>query len=343
MAAPVEQRQRVLELLARDPEIDIIITAVNDADSPFTAAFVDDLVAFRRIHDAPVVLIWATPRPNPVLMQALVEAGIPVFRSTGGCMRAWRQFCAYQDARPGFRDRTVAPPKQVIELPTGPVRVLSTADTDSLLAAFDVPLARSQVVAEPSEAAEVAAALGFPVVMKIASADFPHKSDVGLVRLGIAEPRQAADAFVELIAQAARVDQSARVDGVLIQQQLAGTELIVGLTQDATLGPAVMVGLGGIFTEALSDVAVRPLPIDRTDVEEMIRSLRGFAILTGARGRSPANLERLYDLVLSVGALAQSCGDRLRELDLNPVVVTDEYAIAVDVLVIAGSTVEQPT
>ena len=113
--------------------------------------------------------------------------------------------------------------------------------------------------------------------------------------------------------------------------------MIVGITHDSQLGAAVMVGTGGIFAEVLRDVAVRPLPLDEHDAREMIDSLRGAALLRGARGRAPADIEALVQVIVSVARLATACGDRLAELDLNPVIVSATGAVAVDSLVVAGA------
>ena len=117
---------------------------------------------------------------------------------------------------------------------------------------------------------------------------------------------------------------------------IGGTEMIVGVTRDPTLGPAVMVGTGGVFTEVLADTSVRPLPLDEADANEMIRSLKGFPLLDGARGRPPADVDALVQVVMATATLATALGDRLTELDLNPVVVLDrgKGAIVVDHLMI---------
>ncbi len=144
--------------------------------------------------------------------------------------------------------------------------------------------------------------------------------------------------FDALTARAREVDASAKVDGVLVQQMAAeGTEMIVGITHDSQLGAAVMVGTGGIFAEVLRDVAVRPLPLDEQDAREMIDSLRGVALLRGARGRAPADIDALVQVILAVARLAEACGDRLAELDLNPVIVSASGALAVDSLVVTAA------
>jgi acetyltransferase len=177
--------------------------------------------------------------------------------------------------------------------------------------------------------------MGFPVVMKIASPDFPHKSDAGLVRLSVGSAGEAKAVYRELVERATKAKRRARIEGVEVQQQIDdGTEMIVGMTRDPVFGPAVLVGTGGVFAEILADVAVRPLPIDRRDAEDMVRSLRGYPLLRGARGRASGDVKALVDVVMAVARLAAACGDRLAELDLNPVVVRPRGALAVDALVV---------
>jgi acyl-CoA synthetase (NDP forming) len=146
--------------------------------------------------------------------------------------------------------------------------------------------------------------------------------------------------YRELTERAAALVPTPRVEGVQVQQQLSGgSEMIVGLSRDPVFGPVLLVGTGGVFAEVFRDVAVRPLPVDRRDVEEMVASLRGSALLAGARGRPRADTKALVDVALSVAKLATACGDRLAELDLNPVVVRErgKGAVAVDSLVIVES------
>jgi acyl-CoA synthetase (NDP forming) len=207
-----------------------------------------------------------------------------------------------------------------------------------LLESFGVPLAGEGLAHSAAEAGRLAKSIGFPVVMKIASPDFPHKSDAGLVRLDVQTAGQAAGAYTELVTRATKVNRKARIEGVQIQEQIqGGVEMIVGVTHDPVYGPAVLVGTGGVFAEVLSDATVRPLPLDRRDAEDMVKSLRGYALLSGARGQAKADIKALVDLILSVARLAAACGDRLAELDLNPVVVRPRGAVAVDSLVVVGS------
>ncbi|HXW31813.1 MAG TPA: acetate--CoA ligase family protein, partial [Acidimicrobiales bacterium] len=170
----------------------------------------------------------------------------------------------------------------------------------------------------------------------IASPDFPHRSDHGLVRLGVADARTARAVFEELLVAATEAKPEARIEGVLVQEQVAGAvaEMIIGVSRDPVLGPAVLLGTGGVLAELLDDVAVCPLPLDRADVADMLDSLRGRALLSGWRGRPGADRKALLDAVMAVARLASACGEDLVELDLNPVVVRSSGVLCVDSLVV---------
>ena len=206
-----------------------------------------------------------------------------------------------------------------------------------MLRSFGLPLVATQIAASADDARRAAAATGLPVAVKIVSADFPHKSDAGLVVLHVDTLDGVEQAAQSVLDRARAAAPDAAIDGVEVQQMVVGgTEMIVGVTRDPTLGPAVMVGTGGVFAEVLADTAVRPLPLDEADAYEMIRSLQGFALLDGARGRPPADVDALVQVVMSTASLASALGDRLAELDLNPVVVLDRGhgAVIVDHLMI---------
>jgi acyl-CoA synthetase (NDP forming) len=215
--------------------------------------------------------------------------------------------------------------------------VLDADNTRVLLDAHKVPLVSETTVQSAAAAVAVANELSFPVVMKLASPDFPHKSDAGLVRLGVEDSDAAKAAYVSLVDRGRKLDPTAQIDGVLVQEMITdGVEMIVGITRDEVLGHAVMVGMGGIFTEVYADTAVRPLPVDEQDVWDMLHELRGFPLLDGARGRPKLDSRAFVRTVLAVAKLAGGLGDRLVELDLNPVLVRTKGAVAVDALVVLG-------
>jgi acyl-CoA synthetase (NDP forming) len=222
-----------------------------------------------------------------------------MFRSFRNCFQAIRAWEDYQQRRKTWRVRAPAAlglPAGARSALDGQSGVLSPERGNELLRAFDLPLVRDALVQSAAQAARAARKIGFPVAMKLASPDFPHKTDLGLVELGVASAADAKKVYEALVRRARRANRKARIDGVQIQQMAGeGIELLVllvGVTRDPILGPAVTVGMGGVFTEILADVAVRPLPLDRRDAREMLAGLRGAKLLRGARGKPASTCAR---------------------------------------------------
>ena len=200
-----------------------------------------------------------------------------------------------------------------------------------LLAGFGVKVPRSVTVPNAGAAA-AAAGLTPPLAVKVMSPDILHKSDAGGVKIGLQnahEVGQAIDAMATLPAI-----KAARIDGYLIEEMApAGQEIVVGSVRDPDFGPMVMVGLGGIFVEVLADVAFRICPITRLDAEEMLAELKGAAILEGARGRKPVSRDAIVDVLLKIGSddgLLMRHADDFAEADINPLIVSESGAVAVD-------------
>jgi acyl-CoA synthetase (NDP forming) len=341
LSAPAEDRRRVFELIADDDGVDIVVVGITGALGRLTDRFAQDVAEFADSLSKPIVVTWNSFKTDEKGFGVLVESGLPMFRSFRGCFGALASFARHEKARRHFRVRRPFSTRlgeeasSALSEASGPARPLDNEMSRRLLEAFGVPLVGEGIANSATEAARVAERLGFPVVMKVASADIPHRSDSGLVALGVSSPARARAVFAELVARAAEVSPRATLEGVQVQEQLGGgTEMIVGVVRDPVLGPAVMVGTGGVFAEVLGDTAVCPLPLDRRDAAEMLGSLKGYALLHGARGRKRAKLKDLEDLVLSVARLAAACGERLVELDLNPVIVDDRGARCVDWLVV---------
>ena len=213
-----------------------------------------------------------------------------------------------------------------------------------LLAALGIPVVAERLAHSGAETADAAAALGFPVALKIASADIPHKTEIGGVLLNVATRAAAADGYQTLIDRAKQAKPDAAIDGVLVSPMLAGgVETILGIHRDAVVGPVVMFGIGGIFAEIYRDVAFLSPPFDRDDALRMIRSIRGWPMLAGARGRPRADVAALADALVRLGAYAAQYGDDIESLDINPFVVRPEGegALALDAWLIARGTSSQ--
>ena len=332
---PAEIRRQVIRDICDDPAVGYTVIGITGAVATMTDPLGDDILALGDEVNKPIIATWNSFKVDELGFDRLVESGIPLFRSFRGCFAALAAYHRYQRHRAAFRVRPSLPfaiaPQAEAALQKSP------PDTGSVLRAFGLPLAAGELVETAGEARRAAEAIGLPVAVKISSADFPHKSDAGLVELGVDSLERVEQAAKAVLDKAREARPDAVIDGIEIQQMVeGGTEMIVGVTRDPTLGPAVVVGTGGVFTEILADSAVRPLPVDEEDAYEMIRSLKGFALLDGARGRPLADVDALAQVIMATATLATALGDRLVELDLNPVVVLDrgQGAVVVDHLMI---------
>jgi len=208
----------------------------------------------------------------------------------------------------------------------------------ALLAEFGVAVPQSAMVAGADEVGQKTKSLKFPVVVKVMSPDILHKSDAGGVKVGLQSAAEVESAIRAMMQQPAIA--AARIDGFLVEEMAPpGQEMVIGGLRDPQFGPLVMVGLGGIFVEILKDVSFRLCPNARIDAEEMLTELKGAAILKGARGTKPASLEAIIDVLLKIGGenglLMQHAGD-ISEADINPLIVSDTAAVAVDARFILG-------
>ena len=207
---------------------------------------------------------------------------------------------------------------------------LTEMEALDLLRAYGVPAAESRLVAAGDDLTAAARELGFPLAMKLVSADVSHKTDVGGVRLGIATEAGLLRAREELARDVRERAANAAIDGVLLQRMVSGgRETIAGITRRAEFGPLIMFGLGGIFVEAIQDVVFRIAPVDAAEALEMVTSIRGTRVLTGLRGAPPCDLEAIATVLRRIGQLALDF-PQIRELDVNPLMAMEHGVIAVD-------------
>jgi acyl-CoA synthetase (NDP forming) len=202
----------------------------------------------------------------------------------------------------------------------------------ALLAEFGIAVPQSVIVAGVGEVELKTKSLKFPVVVKVMSPDILHKSDAGGVKVGLQSTAEVEGAIRAMMRQPTIA--AARIDGFLVEEMApAGQEMVIGGLRDPQFGPLVMVGLGGIFVEVLADVSFRICPITRLDAQEMLADLKGAAILNGARGRKAVPQEAIVDALLKVGGenglLMRHAAD-IKEADINPLIVSESGAVAVD-------------
>ncbi|MCG7361421.1 acetate--CoA ligase family protein [Roseomonas sp. ACRSG] len=282
-------------------------------------------------------LIVAIDNQNARNHAELEAAGIPVFDDTARAVAALSVFGRWSERTRQAVTEVAAPvPRQAMALPARG-GALDEAEGKTLLAAHGVPVVAERVATNEEEAAAAARALGWPVVMKVLSPDILHKSDCGGVRLGIGSEEAAREAFRAIMRSARAAHAEALIRGVVVQPQEApGVEVLLGVTRDPVFGPVMTVGLGGIFTEILRDIEHRTLPVDEARAGAMLRRLKAFPLLDGARGRPRRDVAALCGAMAALSEAVLAAGDAIREVEVNPLLVREEGkgVVALDALVV---------
>ena len=213
-------------------------------------------------------------------------------------------------------------------------KVLTEVESKQMLKAAGIPVVETRFARNMKEAVSISRELGFPVALKVMSAEVVHKSDAGGVKLGLQNASQVEKGYAAMMKSVKAAVPNAKIDGVSVQQMARkGVEVIVGMSKDPQFGPVLMFGLGGILVELLKDVSFRIVPVSKFDASEMIREIKGFPMLTGFRGSEPADLKALENLIVSVSAFVESHPE-VKELDLNPVFAYKDGVVAVDARVV---------
>ncbi len=213
---------------------------------------------------------------------------------------------------------------------------LNEVEARQIVAAYGLPLPKSQLALNVEQAVQWAEEIGHPVVMKIISPDILHKSDIGGVQVGLRNEKEVRMAYEEILNRAYRYMPDADVWGVAVQEMVkVGKEVIVGVTKDPTFGHLMMFGLGGIYVEVLKDVVFRVAPLTRTEAEEMVRGIRSFPLLAGARGEEPSDVNAIVDCILRVSQMVTDFA-QIVELDINPLFAYEDGqgAMAVDARIV---------
>jgi len=207
-------------------------------------------------------------------------------------------------------------------------------DAMALLSEYGFTFPRRALAKTSKEAAATALRIGFPVVMKISSPEILHKTDVGGVKLKINSKKEAEDAFIEITSNAKRLMPDAFINGVMIYEMIkSGKEVILGVTFDRTFGHMIMFGLGGIYVEVLKDVSFRIAPVSRREASTMVSEIKTNALLKGARGEKPVDIDSIIDGILRLSGFVTDF-PMVRELDINPLVVMEKGAVALDARII---------
>ncbi len=218
---------------------------------------------------------------------------------------------------------------------------LTEIESKGILEEAGISTIDTRLATSKREAIAISKTIGFPVVLKIASPDIIHKSDIGGVKIELKNATRVSQAYSEIIEAARRSSPNAVIEGISVQKMARpGVEVIIGMSKDIQFGPVLMFGLGGILVELLKDVSFRIIPITRKNAREMIRELKGYPLLEGYRGREPVDVSCLEEILLKVSAFTEQ-NPEIKELDLNPVFAYKDGAVAVDARIILENNTTQ--
>ena len=334
--------RKILDAIVADPNVDLIICPITGALESMSNNLAKDLVEVAATTDKPICVIWGSPVGNEdAYREILLKSDLPVFRTFANCVAAVRAYFDYYAfsaryrtpfAKPVLRPSAAAA-KARSQLRAG--EALSEHASKQVLAAYGIATTHDVLAQSAKEAVAAAKALGGPAVLKVSSPDLLHKSDAGLVEVGLRGDAAVRTAYAALLERAQTVDRRAHIEGVLVSEMVTGgTETVVGVAHDQLFGPVVMFGLGGVFVEVLGDVTFRVPPFDKDEAARMIDEVKGRALLYGARGRPRADRRALVDVIMKVQRLAVDLHADVAELDINPLVVLPKGAVALDALVV---------
>ncbi|MBW6462121.1 MAG: acetate--CoA ligase family protein [DPANN group archaeon] len=211
--------------------------------------------------------------------------------------------------------------------------LMTEHDSKKMFSSYGISVTKEFVAKDRHEASVYAERIGYPVVMKVMSSDIVHKTDSGGVVLNIHDSDDVLRAYDLIIKNVSKSNPHAKIEGVIVEEQVAGHEIIVGAKIDPQFGPVIMVGLGGIFVEVLKDVSFRVVPITEKDADEMIHELKAFSVLEGVRGQPKADISKIIKALVAVSKLVQD-NPNIQELDINPLMVDSKRAVAADARII---------
>lgn len=326
-----------LRILGRQPEFSALaclfdVPVADEHVTEFTLTALRHIAAGLKAADMPAMMISHSVKPVTATATRIIDDIGLNYVSSGmhhGMNALGKAFWWSEQYR-----RLAGVSASITTIASAGERPRSERETLSFLARCNVPVVPATLARDAEQAVAAARAIGGRVVLKIASHDIAHKSDIGGVVLNLQGDRDVSEAFQRIIAAA---PAGARIDGVLVApMRSGGLELFVGCTRDPQWGPVIAVGLGGVWVEVLRDVALRPLPIDAAEVKRMLGELRGAKLLSGVRGMPAADLDAVAEVVARIGDAAVALGEDLEALEINPLWVRGAEVEALDALAVWG-------
>jgi acetyl coenzyme A synthetase (ADP forming)-like protein len=338
--ARADRYQMALETVVADPNVDGLLVVLTPQAMTEIEATANAIGKLSKSIDKPIITSFMGEAKVEMGVNRLEAYQVPNYPFPERAALAYKGMSEYRRvlSRPAPQyvkfDVELETVRQVFDNVRGQDR-LSIGDSEArqILTAYGMRIPTSEIAATPDDAVQIAIQIGFPVVLKIASPDILHKTDVGGVKVGLENAEQVRDAFELMIYRAQRYLPQAHLWGCLVQQMApaGGLEVLIGMNRDPQFGPLVTFGLGGIYVETLKDVTFRVAPFPLQSAKNMLTEIRAHAILDGVRGEPPADKDAIIDTLLRIGQLVQDFPE-IVELDINPLMVypQGQGAIAID-------------
>ncbi|HIP86909.1 MAG TPA: CoA-binding protein [Anaerolineales bacterium] len=343
--ALADRYEHALRLVLADPGVDAVIVIVTPQAMTQIEETAHIVGRIAQQTDKPILGCFMGEARIAAGVEVLRRYGVPNYSFPERAAEALAAMVAYRKEQ----ERPIYPPerfdvdrdavRRVLDKARSEGRVsIGDAEARVILEAYGFPVPPSRLAATPEEAIEAAEEMGYPVVLKVASPDILHKTDVGGVKLNLRSAEDVRDAFDLIMYRSTRYVPDARIWGCLVQKMVpGGREVLIGMSRDPQFGPLVAFGLGGIYVEALKDVVFRVAPFSRQEAEEMIREIRSYPLLEGVRGEPPADHEAMVGALCRISQLVTDFPE-IVELDINPLMVFNEGrgAVALDMRLVLG-------
>jgi len=336
-AVTPELYRLTINTLLKDPQIDGLLIICVPAVLQLIPAITQTISEISLHAQKPIFISFVGGEIVNPAVKILNQHGIANYPSPERAVAALEMVYKYQNYRsspvikPSKPKRPNPVVQKIVRKLEGLGKIhLGELDAIRIINAYGIKTPRNLVAHTPHEAVRLAKQLGYPVVMKIASPDILHKTEVGGVRVNIHHDNQVRETFQELMTNAQAKMPQAELIGVSVQEMVqGGKEVIIGMTRDPQFGPLIMFGLGGIYVETFKDVAFRIAPLTEKDAEDMIREVKAYPLLMGVRGEAPVDIATIKNTLLTISQMAMDF-PQISELDINPLKIFPKGGIALD-------------
>jgi len=329
--ADAQRYEFAIRTVMEDPHVHMVLAMLAPTDLLDITSVARTIASLAGKVSVPLATAFVGGEDVAEGSSILLASGVPNYQSPDRAVHALGAMARYRELREigEGREREAvegdkAAVRKVLDKAVAEDRItLSEEEGKAILMAYGVPVPPEGLATSSEDAVKLARMIGYPVVMKVSSPDIAHKTDVGGIAVNLRDDEEVRRSYELMMSRVKERMPTARIDGATIEKMFPGREVIVGMVRDETFGPVVTFGLGGIFVEVMKDVSQRVAPFSEESVDEMIRSIRAYPILAGARGRRPADIEALKKVIFGVAQIALDFPE-IMEFEINPVMVGDE-------------------